>query len=562
MEAATKEEHIETSTQPFWKRYRKTLSSDLIAGATGAVAGAPQAMAFALIAGVNPIYGLYTAIVATIIGAFTTASTYMTVGNTNAVALVVGATLLRYDEALRFEPLIVLTLMVGLIQLLFGVLRLGALTRFVSNAVMTGFITGAGVLIINGQLQHITGYAVKNRAAIPRFFEWLSRLADSNPQSVFIGLLALTIIVLLRKTPLKNAAILSALVITAVIIKVLGWQDVAIVSTISEIPSGFPAFVIPKWDYVGDLLNPALALAILALVQSAALVQSIPEPNEQNVSRDFMGQGIANIGAAFFQGIPSGGSLSRTAINISAGAKTRLANVFAGLFILLIVLLFSKGIEQVALAALAGQLIFAAISLIRPKTIATVWQVSWTARLTMLATFISTLTLPLEYSIYIGVGLSLALYVYSSAAWLEVTHLVQVGSHQYKEETMPDTLPADKAIVFSIYGNMFFAAVTHLEELLPDPKTANHTVVILRLRHNPFMGSTGLRFFREYAETLTEHNSKLVLAGIGENVQGQLERADTVSENNGLLKIFLADGIVFSATERALEYAQEWLSRK
>lgn len=560
MEAATTEENIEISTPPFWEGYRKTLPRDLIAGATGAVAGAPQAMAFALIAGVNPIYGLYTAIVATIIGAFTAGSTYMTIGPTNAVALVVGATLINYDEGLRYEYLILLTFLVGVIQLLFGVLRLGALTRFVSNAVMTGFITGAGLLIINGQLRHITGSTVEVGPPLFRFFNWFTHLGNSNPETLFIGLLTMLIIVVLRRTRFKNAAILIALVITALIVQLMAWDDVAIVSTISEIPSGLPAPVIPNWDYVGDLLSPAFALAILALVQGAALVQSIPEPNEQNVSRDFIGQGAANIGAAFFQGMPSGGSLSRTAVNINAGAKTRLANVFAGLFILSIVLLFSTGIEQVVLAALAGQLIVAAISLIHPRTIATVWQVSWTARLSMLATFISTLTLPLEYSIYIGVGLSLVLYVYSSAASLQLVRLVKIGSHQYKEEAVSKELPADKPIVFSIYGNMFFAAVRRLEELLPDPETANHTVVILRLRNNPYMGSTGLNFFREYAEKLAKYDSLLILAGVGENVKGQLERANETNDENCLLKFFLADGVVFSATERAFAYAEEWLS--
>lgn len=559
MEAATTEKNIETSTQPFWKRYRKTLSRDLVAGITGAVAGAPQAMAFALIAGVNPIYGLYTAIVATILGAFTAASTYMTIGPTNAVALVVGAALINYDEGLRYEPLIVLTLLVGLIQFLFGVLRLGALTRFVSNAVMTGFITGAGLLIINGQLRHLTGISLENSTTLPRFFEWFTHLGNSNPETLFIGLLTMFIIIVLRRTRFKNASILIALVITALIVQFMAWDDVAIVSTISDIPSGLPNLATPNWDYVGDLLSPAFALAILALVQSAALVQSIPEPNEQNVSRDFIGQGVANIGAAFFQGMPSGGSLSRTAVNINAGAKTRLANVFAGLFILAIVLLFSASIEQVVLAALAGQLIVAAISLIRPQAIAIVWQVSWSARLTMLATFISTLTLPLEYSIYIGVGLSLVMYVYSSAAWIQVVHLVKIGAHQYKEEVISKELPADKTIIFSIYGNMFFAAVRHLEELLPDPETANHTVVILRLRNNPYMGSTGLRFFREYAETLAKHDSLLILAGIGENVKGQLERAHETNDESCLLKFFLANGIIFSATERAFDYAEEWL---
>lgn len=543
------------------QQYRKSLIPDLLSGATGAVAGAPQAMGFAIVAGISPIYGLYTAIVATIVGSLTAGSPYMTIAPTNAVALVVGTTLVRFDEASHVERVFVLTLLVGVIQLAFGLMRLGGLTRFVSNAVMTGFITGAGLLIILGQLGHLTGYSADNRSPLPRFWEWLTNIGESNLETVFIGLLTMAIILTLHRTRMKNAAVLMALLVTGVFVNLVGWDMVADVTSLSKIPAGLPAPIMPEWDYVPDLLSPALALAILTLVQSAALVESIPPPSNQSnggPSRDFVGQGIANIIGSVFQSMPSGGSLSRTAVSIHSGAQTRMANVFAGLFVALATVTLSGAIEKVVMAALAGHLIVAAAFLIRIPVIRTVWQVSMSGRLSMLATFVSTLVLPLEYSIYIGMALSLAMYIYSSESSLNVVHLVPMGNNQFSEERIPDVLPAHQPIVFSVYGNLFFAAVRRLEEYLPPPETADHTVVILRLRHNPYMGSTGLRFFKKYAETLSKRNSKLILAGISPAVQAQLERTGGLGDL-GTANIFLGDHIVFSATQRALTYAEDWL---
>jgi SulP family sulfate permease len=424
---------------------------------------------------------------------------------------------------------------------------------------MTGFITGAGLLIILGQLSHLTGYETEVHGVLPRFYDWLIHFNQSDLQTTLIGIMATLIIYFLHHTRFSSVATLSAMIITSVIVAVFGWQSVPLVRDMSPIPSALPNFVLPHFEYASSLLSAAFALAVLSSVQSAALVANISEPDgkDNNDDRDMIGQGLANVSSSFFQGMPSGGSLSRTAVNITAGAKTRLANILAGIFVGLTLLFLGSTIERITLAALAGHLIVAAISLIHPQTIAMVWNVSWS----MLATFISTLVLPLEYSIYIGVGLSLALYIYSSAAWIQVVHLVRIGSHQFKEEAIPKRLPVNQAIVFSINGNLFFAAVRHLEELLPDPETANHTVVILRLRNNPYMGSIGLNLFHDYADALAKHNSILILAGIGEKVQGQLKRTD--NGHNGhkthLFKIFTADGIVFSATERALEYAETWL---
>lgn len=546
--------------QQVWGKYRKSLVPDLLAGVTGAVAGAPQAMGFSIIAGVSPIYGLYTAVVSTIVAAITQRSSMLTVGPTNALALVVGTTLVNFEQDTQIERLFVLTVLVGVFQFLFGVFRLGRLTRFVSNAVMTGFITGAGLLIILGQLGNLTGYQSPIRGVLPRLWDWLAHIPQFDPATMLLSVVSIIIIYGLYQTRFKSMATLVAIGLTSLIAVGLDWDSVQRVRDISLIPSGLPAPILPDFTLAPGLLSVALALAVLASVQSAAISQAVPEPDgsRPDATNDFTGQGIANIAGGFFQGMPAGASLSRTAINVSAGARTRLANITAGVVVALFLVTIGELIEQITMAALAGQLVVAAVRLVSLENIRMAWNVNLSARVAMVTTFISTLVLPLEYSIYLGVVLSLALYTYTAAGNVSVARLIEVDEHRYREEAVPDTLPDREPVILFVQGHLFFAAVRRLEDLLPDPGDSEMPVVILRLRDNQYLGSTGIRFLRRYAEDLKACGGKLILAGIGHDVREQMERTGAV-KMIGEDSIFYADKVIFNATEHALTFAREWL---
>ena len=544
-----------------WNKHRPYLLSDFIAGATGAVAGAPQAMGFAIIAGVSPVYGLYAAVVSTIVGALTSSSTFMVIGPTNALALVVASTLIGFDQAGQIERLFVLTLLVGIFQLLFGVLRLGILVRFVSNAVMVGFLTGAGVLIILGQLRYLNGTSIDTTTGyLASTLNWIGHIPDSNAQTLLIGIVTILTIVGLHRTRYKNAAVLMAIALTTLVVQLAGWSNVALVRDISPIPSALPAPILPNLSLAPDLLIAALAIAVLGSVQSAAITQSIPEADGTiaDITRDFGAQGIANIASSIFQGMPTAGSLSRTAINVGAGARTRLANIFAALFIALTLLIFGNIIERVPLASLAGHLVVAAAGLIQIRSLRLVWRVNLSGRLPMIVTFVSTLVLPLEYSIYLGILLSLGLYVYTSAGNIHVARIVPDDNGQFREAPVPEHLPDGQPIVFSISGNLYFAAIKRMEELLPSPAGTKNPVVILRLRDNEYLGSTGMRFLERYQQQLQQRGGKLILAGISPHIREQLERTgelELIGEEN----IFFSDDLIFSATHRALSFAKSWL---
>ncbi|MCY4022896.1 MAG: SulP family inorganic anion transporter [Anaerolineaceae bacterium] len=542
---------------------RRHCITDLLAGASGAAAGVPMAMGFSVIAGVSPIYGLYTIVVATIVAALTTSSVFMTVSPTNALVLIVGSMLVAGAEVDFPGRVFTLTLLVGLIQLALGLARAGNLFRFVSNAVMTGFVSGAGLLIIINQLPALSGPAIRGSGnALSRMATWLQGLGHLEAQTLVVGLLSVILIVLLKRTRLKLLAMLLALIVCSALVSLAGWQDVTLTGELMSVPAGLPKLVLPNPAYVPDIALVAVAIALLASLQSAGLTRMVPQPDgsQANVHSDLTGQGLANIAGGLFQGLPSGGSLSRTAVNLSAGAYGRMANVYSGLFVAAILLVLGPFVERIPLSALAGQLIVAATSLIRPDSLKMAWRVSVASRSAMVVTFLSTLFFPLEYSVYIGVFLSLLMYVWTSASNLQIRRLVETEDGQFREESVPDELPGNDVIVFSVAGNLYFAAISRLEDLLPVPATnGGGSVVILRLRDNQYLGSTGISFLREYARKLEAGGGRLVLAAVSQDVRQQLDRT---GEADWLEPIFPAEDVVFASTRRALAWGRDWLRQQ
>jgi SulP family sulfate permease len=412
-----------------------------------------------------------------------------------------------------------------------------------------------------GQLNHLTGYEPEERSSVPlvRFWDWLMHLDDGLLHVAAVGVLSIVMIWALHHTRLKSVATLIAIVVITGAVALLGWADVPTVRDMSIIPRGLPEVIIPDLSLVPELITTAFAIAILAAVQSAALIQATPNPGgKPNISRDFVAMGVANIVGGFMRGMPSCASLSRTAVNVSAGAKTRLSNIFAGLFVGLILILFGGWIERIPLAVLAGHLVVAAASLIKPADLQMVWRVGPSARAAMVVTLVATLLLPLQYSIYIGVGLSLLLYIYTSSEYISVGRLNPLTDGRYRRGTVPAVLPPNEVVILSVSGNMYFAAIRQLVSLLPDPSSGDHTIVVLRMRENRFLGSTGVNFLLEYAAALEATGGRLLLSGVSPEVRAQLERTDTI-EKLGAENVFFENDIVFDSTGRALERARSLL---
>lgn len=548
---------------------RRHLVSDLIAGLTFAVVNVPQAMAHALLATVNPVFGIYTLMVAVPLGAVFTSSVYMNVSTTSALSVATAAGLASIPTDQKVEALAVLVLLVGVIQLLAGVFRLGFLIRFVSNAVMTGFLNGVAVLIILGQLGDLTGYDSVYSNNVAKALDLLLHLNQVSLQSTFIGLLTLAGIVLLLATPVRKFAFIIAIATTTFLLALLtlpslptaaNFDTVQTVGDIATIPRSLPSLAIPQLSLVFAMLLPALSVAIIGLIQGAGVSQGTPNPNGKHpdVSRDFLGQGAANIATSFAGGIPAGGSISGTVLIMSAGAKSRWTNIFAGVFVAVIVLLAAPLVERVPMPALAALLIVAGFQGLRMQQAMTIWNTGKVPAVVMITTFVATLIVPLQYAVLFGMALSVVVYVFRQSNKVVITEWVLQPEGFPLEQPAPRQLPSHRLTLLHVYGSLFFAAAKNFEEMLPEVDDATHAVLALGLRGKGEIGSTFITVLQRYAETLQAHDSKLMLVGVDAAMRDQLAKTG-VLQIIGEENIFLATPQLGAALNQAVAAANAWL---
>ena len=543
---------------------RGLLSSDLIAGLTFAVVNVPQAMAHALLALVtNPVMGIYTLMVAVPVGAVFTSSVLMNVSTTSALAVATGEVLGEIPTDARASALIALVFLIGLIQLLAGIFRLGFLVRFVSNAVMTGFLNGIAVLIILGQLGDLTGYDSSYSNRIAQALDLFLNLGQIDPATTIIGLLTLGLIILLMlSTKLRKFAFIIAIAVSTVLLAVLGWKSVETVGDIATITAKLPEIQLPEAGLLLQMLLPAFSIAIIGLIQGAGVSQGYPNPDGKypNVSRDFLGQGMANLATSFVGGIPAGGSISGTALIMSAGARSRWANISVGVFVAVIVALFIPVVSLVPMSALAALLIVAGFQGMRIPQAVTVWNTSRVSGVVMILTFLATLFVPLQYAVLLGVAFSILLYVARQSNKVVLTQIVPVPGGLPEEYPAPKTLPSNQVTMLQIYGSLFFAAAKSLEEMLPAVDETNHAVVLIGLRGRNEIGSTFVTVLERYALDLQAHNSKLMLVGVSPDVYSQLVRSGlraTLGDEN----IFPVTAQIGGPMNRALAAANQWLGQ-
>jgi SulP family sulfate permease len=547
------------------KPKNKHLTADLLAGLTFALVNIPQSLAHALLAAVNPVFGLYTLMLATPVGALFTSSVFMNVSTTSALAVATGDTLTTYPSNDRGTVLVTLVLLIGIFQIILGVLRLGWLTRFIPFSVMTGFMTGVAVLIIIGQLGDFTGYYSSYSGKIAQLADLVLNTESIDWATLAIGLLTIALIYWLGSTRLSKFSLILSLLLAstiAILLNEVFAAEIKLVGDITDIPSALPQPALPDLSLISKLIVPAISIGIIGIVQGAGVSQTFPNPDGKfsDVSRDFLGQGAANLAGGFFGGIPAGGSSSGTALIISAGARSRWANIFAGIAVAIIVLLFANLVELVAMPALAGLVIVAGIQMVNVKAIQTVWQTTIIARTIMVLTFGSTLVMPLQYAVLLGVVIAILLFVFQQSNTIKVVEWVPQEKGFPIERPAPKHLESGKATFLYVYGNLFYAAATTLETNLPEIEGSSRAVAILLLRGSEDVGSTVNEVFRRYAEALHGHSGKLILAGVSPALRNQFERTGLINII-GPENIFPATVSIGESGNLAIDAATEWLAR-
>jgi SulP family sulfate permease len=444
-----------------------------------------------------------------------------------------------------------------------GLIKLGRLLRFVSNSVVIGFLTGVSINVVLSQLGDFTGYSSPYANKVVKAFDTLLNLNQVSVPTLTVGVLTVAAILVADRTRLRNFSMLIGMVLGSVVVIFLDAVTVQQVQDIATIPTSLPMPRLPELALMPVLLADALALAIIALVQGSGVSKAYPNPDGRypDSSRDFVGQGAANVGAGLFQGMPIGGSVSSTALNISSGAKSRWANIFSGVLVALSVLIFSGAVGLVAMPAMAALLIVAGIQSIKTERIQDVWDTGWPPRIVMLATLILTLWIPLQYAVFLGVLLSILFYFFVSAGReVRLTQLSPNPDGTTEESPAPAELPANAVTVLQIYGNMTVAGAETLEAKLPKVGTAARPVVILRLRAQDAIGSSFVAVLERYSQQLKTRGGKLMLAGVSSRVKGQLDRTETTDEVLGADNVFIATSTLGASTQAAMAAAQRWLA--
>ena len=520
---------------------------DFIAGFILGVESIPDAMASAILAGVNPIHGLYAVMLSTPVGALFASSVFMSVQTTSALSLIVFDVAEVHQGEEGIMALFTLAILTGVFMLIFGLLKLGSLLRFVPHSVMTGFLNGIAVLIVLGQLGDFTGYDSPASNKVAQAIDLFFNFREIQIQTLAVGVVTILLILFLNGTRLKQFSFIIALILASALVPLFDWRGVMQVADVSTLPSTLPRPVIPDLSFIPALIIPAISIAIVGLVQGAGISQSYPNPdgNYPDASGDFVGQGAANIAAGFFRGMPVGGSLSATSLVVSSGARSRMANITAGVVIAVTVIIFGRFIEALAMPALAGLLIVIGVQTLQPQEALKVWKTGPMQQLVMTATFIGTLIMPLQYAVFLGVVLSLFLFVVRQSNQLKVFAWEIKESEYPVEKPAPNELLSEQVVVLVPAGSLFFAATSIFEEALPELDNADHSAVIISLRGYDTVGSTFLTVLEKFDAELIEHDSKLILAELNDELWGQLA-------HTGHIQMFGRDH-VYEATDRVSE---------
>ena len=396
----------------------ETIKADFFAGLTGAIIVLPQSVAFATIAGMPPEYGLYTAMVIPIVAALFGSSFHLVSGPTTAISIVVFAAVSKYAEpgSAEFVSLaLTLTFLAGVYQLVFGLAKFGMLVNFVSHNVVIGFTAGAALLIASSQIPYIVGIDIpRGGDFLNTWFDIYTGVGEFNIYLLIVGLGTLVTAIVVKILKPKFPNLLIGMLVGGLLAFYLGGFTDSI-KTVGAMPAYFPPLSTPDFSLnsLKALAPEAFAIALLGLIEASSIGRSIATKSNQriNSNQEFIGQGTSNIVGSFFSSYASSGSFTRSGVNFESGARTPLSAILAALFLMVIVLLVAPLISYLPLAAMAGVILLVAYNLIDFKNIKKTFTYSKSESVIFTATFLATLLFELEFAIYLGVLLSLMLFI-------------------------------------------------------------------------------------------------------------------------------------------------------
>ena len=549
---------------------------DLLAGVTVAAISLPQAMAYALIAGVDPRFGLYSAIIITLVASIFGSSSHLINGPTNAISLVVFSALAFFsaDAHLQaYQAMFLLGIMIGCIQILIAVFKLGDLTRYISESVVIGFMAGAGTLVAVTQIGNLTGMQDRGTGLQHVLFRtWMTvRDGHLNPRAFSVGIstivLAVALRYLVRKYGLPQFDMLVTLLIVAGAAAWFGWSrpgidGKTIITTVAGIPRNLPTPHLPRIQFwwIKQMSGSALAIAFLGLLEALAIAKSIANTTRQKLdyNRQCMAEGLANLTGGFFQCLPGSGSLTRSAINFQAGAVSRMSGIFAAGTVALVVVALAPYARYIPKAVLAGLLVITAARLVDWKRLKYAVRASRYDALLVAVTAFSAIFISVEFSILIGVALSILLFV-PRADLLRFSELT-VSSDRVVRERLPHDPVCTSLLLYDLEGELFFGAAPMLDELFDKLKSRAEQekirFIILRVKRARSPDVVCMERFEHFLRDMERNGVTVLLCGVRLGFAGGMERLrfqDWLPAD----RVFHEEQQVFSATLKAVHRVYE-----
>lgn len=458
---------------------RESIKADFLAGLTGAVIVLPQGVAFSTIAGLPPEYGLYTAMVTPIIAALFGSSFHLVSGPTTAISIVVFTAISHHADPGTPEFIslaLTLTFLAGIYQLAFGLARLGALVNFVSHTVVIGFTAGAAILIATSQMKHITGIAVSKGESFLHTWEVLfAGIGEINFYLIVIAMVTLITAIASKKLVPRLPNLLIGMVAGSLVAILLKKFTPGIL-LVGEIPAHLPPMSMPEFSFttIKILAPEAFAVALLGLIEAVSISRAVATKSSQriNPNQEFVGQGMSNIVGSFFSSYAGSGSFTRSGINYEAGARTPLSAIFAAISLMIIVLLIAPLTAYLPIAAMGGIILLVAYNLIDFHHIYQTLSLSKSESAILVTTFLSTLFLELEFAIYLGVLLSLILFL-AKTSTPEITTLSLDGSpddvnRKFISINIRPVKQCPQLKIIRIDMSIYFGSISHIQKRIAE----------------------------------------------------------------------------------------------
>lgn len=515
---------------------RHSIRCDLLAGFTGALIVLPQGVAYALIAGLPAEYGLYTAIITPIVAGLFGSSWHLVSGPTAAISIVVFGVVsgITTPGSPEFIPLVLtLTLLVGAFQLVLGLLRVGALVNFISHTVVIGFTAGAAVLIATSQLKHILGIDVQSGLSFyATVMEINGRIDETNLTALVVSVCSLVSAIFFKRLFPKVPNMLLAMAAGTLLCLGLDGEGQG-VALVGALPEGLPPISLFELrpDKIGVLSTGALAIAIIALIEAVSIARAISLRSRQRIdgNQEFVGQGLSNLAGSLFSCYAGSGSFTRSGVNYDSGAKTPFAAIFAAFFLCLIIISAPEITAHLPMPVMGGIVVLIAWNLIDFHHIRQIIHISREEAAILLATFTATLLFPLEFAIYAGVVLSIALFLRHSAKpklvsvvpipYRAGTPLRSAARHQLDE--------CDKVKVLRLDGELFFGSVNHIQRELQFLSEVGHAEHILLVGSGVnYIDLAGAEMLVEEARRLESQGIALHLSNFKGTALATLKRGD------------------------------------